>query len=230
MPPTWPHVLATPLHLRMLASDAFPVRMLGLVHLAQRIDAAPLPADAALALSCELLGPRETDAGQTFELRTSATLDGEQAWTGVSTFLARRPRARTAGPRHAASGPAADWTGDAATVALPVGADTGRRYARAAGDWNPIHLWRWSARPFGFDRPIAHGMWTLAAAIGAIDVADPGAACRPRGIDVRFGRPLPMPGVATLRHAPTPDGGRRFEVSARDGGRPHASGTVVPLA
>jgi MaoC like domain len=47
----------------------------------------------------------------------------------------------------------ADW-------AVPQ--DTGRRYAALSGDCNPIHLWPWSARLFGFKKPIAHGMYSVA--------------------------------------------------------------------
>jgi hypothetical protein len=35
-------------------------------------------------------------------------------------------------------------------------------YARLSGDYNPIHLWRWSALLFGQPRPILHGMASAA--------------------------------------------------------------------
>ncbi|MGR5219513.1 MaoC/PaaZ C-terminal domain-containing protein [Vibrio parahaemolyticus] len=37
-----------------------------------------------------------------------------------------------------------------------------RAYARLSGDYNPIHLFNWSARLFGFRRPIMHGMFLVA--------------------------------------------------------------------
>lgn len=40
--------------------------------------------------------------------------------------------------------------------------DAPRAYARLSGDYNPIHLWRWSALLFGQPRPILHGMASAA--------------------------------------------------------------------
>lgn len=37
-----------------------------------------------------------------------------------------------------------------------------RRYAALSGDWNPIHLWQWSARLFGQRGAILHGMASAA--------------------------------------------------------------------
>jgi acyl dehydratase len=40
-------------------------------------------------------------------------------------------------------------------------------YAAASGDLNPLHLDADVARAAGFDRPIAHGMRTMACAVGS---------------------------------------------------------------
>lgn len=40
--------------------------------------------------------------------------------------------------------------------------DAPRAYARLSGDFNPIHLWRWSALLFGQPQPILHGMASAA--------------------------------------------------------------------
>ncbi len=60
-------------------------------------------------------------------------------------------------------------------VGLPLAAewklpgDLGRRYAAASGDRNPIHLHALSAKAFGFPRAIAHGMWTKARCMAALE-------------------------------------------------------------
>ena len=46
--------------------------------------------------------------------------------------------------------------------------DIGVRYARLSMDWNPHHLYPWSARLLGYRAPIAHGLWTLAKTIALI--------------------------------------------------------------
>jgi hypothetical protein len=51
---------------------------------------------------------------------------------------------------------------------MQLKADTGRKYAKVSGDYNPIHLTKWTAKMFGFKQPIAHGMHTLARAVSAI--------------------------------------------------------------
>ena len=55
------------------------------------------------------------------------------------------------------------------TAIWPVGADIGRAYAAVSGDRNPIHCRGSGARLFGFPGPIAHGMWTKAHALAALE-------------------------------------------------------------
>ena len=47
--------------------------------------------------------------------------------------------------------------------------DLGRRYAAISGDYNPIHLGALSAKLFGFKQAIAHGMWSKARCLAALD-------------------------------------------------------------
>jgi acyl dehydratase len=231
MPPTWPHLLATRSHLAILADPAFPVRPLGLVHMAQRIEVLrPLPGSASLDLHCRVAGHRDVPAGQAFDLHTRADAGGEVVWRGVSTYLARRPRAgRSPGARAgSADHPAAGAT----STDLAAAADTGRRYARLSGDWNPIHLWPATARLFGFERAIAHGMWTLASVLGAIDRAQPDSRAHARTVEARFGRPVLLPAGLRLwcDNAPAGPSGLRGAIAFRlepvGGGAAHADGTV----
>lgn len=48
--------------------------------------------------------------------------------------------------------------------------DASRGYAQLSGDYNPIHLWRWSARLFGQPQPILHGMASAALLCQALPV------------------------------------------------------------
>ncbi len=48
--------------------------------------------------------------------------------------------------------------------------DAPRAYARLSGDYNPIHLWRWTARIFGQPQPILHGMASAALLCQALPV------------------------------------------------------------
>ncbi|MCR6492312.1 MaoC/PaaZ C-terminal domain-containing protein [Cellulomonas sp. P24] len=73
------------------------------------------------------------------------------------------------------------------------------RYAGASGDLNPIHWNDRVAREVGLPGVIAHGMFTMGAAIGLVEdwAGDPGAVV---DYQTRFSRPVavPDPGVAVV--------------------------------
>jgi acyl dehydratase len=73
------------------------------------------------------------------------------------------------------------------------------RYAGASGDFNPIHWNDRVARSVGLPDVIAHGMWTMGAAVPVVVdwAGDPGAVV---DYQVRFTRPVPVPdpGSATV--------------------------------
>ncbi|MCC2312600.1 MaoC family dehydratase [Cellulomonas xiejunii] len=73
------------------------------------------------------------------------------------------------------------------------------RYAGASGDFNPIHWNERVATSVGLPGVIAHGMWTMGAAVTVVVdwVGDPGAVV---DYQTRFTRPVPVPdpGEASL--------------------------------
>lgn len=73
------------------------------------------------------------------------------------------------------------------------------RYAGASGDFNPIHWNDAFAAEVGLPGVIAHGMFTMGAAVALVEdwAAGPGAVV---DYQTRFTRPVavPNPGVATL--------------------------------
>jgi acyl dehydratase len=219
LPLTYPHVLAMPLHLAVLTASAFPVRLLGLVHVSNSIARYRQIGDGdALDLRCALTAMRESARGQEFDLVTEALLAGERAWSETSTFLARR-RA----PARANSAPDA--------LSLPVGmrttlwsapADIGRRYARVSGDINPIHLGRLGARLFGFPQAIAHGMWSLARTAATIEAQ----ADRPIAtLNAAFKLPVLLPAQVQL-HTWDEGANCAYVLTDERGARPHLSGAA----
>src|SRR4030081_3826321 len=91
LPITYPHVLATPLHLAMIACEAFPVSLLGVVHTRNRIvQHRPLHIDDAGQIHAWLEGHRDTARGQELDLQTQVLVGGHSVWSETSTFLARR--------------------------------------------------------------------------------------------------------------------------------------------
>jgi len=220
LPITFPHALAGPLHLALLTGQDFPVRVLGLIHLRSRIQAARAIGEREpLDLRCRVEGHRDTERGQEFDVHTEARTGGQVAWSEVQTLLARGHGPR---PPRPAPGPVAPDGAGATTWSLP--ADLGRRYARVSGDYNPIHLSAATARLFGFQRAIAHGMWTLARAAAELQPRVPGGGAV---LEVAFKLPVLLPGQVTFREW-TAGRGAGFAVLDAEGGRPHAVGTFGP--
>jgi acyl dehydratase len=84
-------------------------------------------------------------------------------------------------------------------VTVPVARETLVAYANASGDQNPIHQDEAFAKSVGLPDVIAHGMWTMGAAVPVVVdwAGDPGAVV---DYQVRFTRPVPVPdpGSATV--------------------------------
>ncbi len=226
LPITYPHVLATPLHLAMLASRSFPVRVPGLVHVRNSIcQYRRIADDMRPPIHARLDAHRDTRRGQEFDLITEISVDGKPCWREVMTFLARRARNRSASTDKASSDRSNRSPGKGTVVAtIATGPDLGRRYARIAGDYNPIHLSRLTAGLFGFPAPIAHGMWSLGRCCAEFreviqeEIVD---------ISCNFKQPVLLPGRLELRKAPVVDR-MVFELSDATDGRLHLFGTIRP--
>lgn len=229
VPIAWPHMLAIGMHLSMLASPAFPVSVLGVVHVRNRIvrEQAQDPA-LPMALRSWIEGHRDTERGQEFDLETEATVDGAVTWRETCTFLARAQRmtgarqlvVERAREREREREEAADPTPVRVTrFSAPAG--LGRRYAAVSGDYNPIHLGDLLARPFGFPKAIAHGMWSLARC--AAEVGETQARGRTT-LDVVFRMPVYLPAELTLESRATQ--GRASFTLKDPGGKAHLTGEL----
>lgn len=219
LPPTYPHVLAFGLQVELMARRSFPLPLPGLVHVRNAITVhRAVDAAEPLALRVHADGLRAHPKGAQVDLVAEADAAGEVVWEGRSTYLARGATAPEGAPEPAEP----PGIGDAAPVATwRVDAGTGRRYARVSGDVNPIHLHPWAAKAFGFPRAIAHGMWTAARAVAALQGRLPDALT----YDAVFGMPLLLPSTVELRTAADGDGWR-VEVRGRKG--PHLTGRITP--
>lgn len=217
LPISYPHVLGFSMALELMTARDFPFPLLGLVHLANSFSQIrAIDADEQLELRVSAGDPGEHRRGRTFVLTTEVSSAGQPVWTGRSTYL-HRSGAGSGGPREdpppAPPGPAsARWS---------VPADAGRRYGAVSGDRNPIHLHPLTARLFGFPRPIAHGMWTTARCLAALDARLPAAV----DVSVQFTAPVPLPSTVDFHSGPV-DGGWEFSLHGK-GGRRHLTGTAA---
>ncbi|ALS64530.1 MaoC/PaaZ C-terminal domain-containing protein [Pandoraea apista] len=218
IPPTWPHLLAFPLHMRLMTDRAFPFAMLGMVHLANRIRThASLAAGDRLDFDVRCGPLYAHDKGQVFTVLTTARRDGDRVWTGESLYLRTGVRNALGAPYRAglSANPAL-----VKTASWQVPGDLGRQYARVSGDYNPIHLWPITARLFGFPRPIIHGMWSFARTLAAV-LPNQSISAQHLDLLVEFKTPLLLPGNATLWRDPHSD---VFELRDAAGTVPHLRG------
>lgn len=223
LPVTYPHVLAFPVHMAVLTHRTFPLKLLGLVHVRNEISQhRRIGVDETLDLRVSTGGHREKHNGIEFDLATEATdAAGETVWASTSTMLSRgggsgRRSGRPKKPEDdvPAGGQQSHWRAPA---------DIGRRYARAAGDVNPIHLSALSAKLFGFPCAIAHGMWLKARTAAAIaDAID----SERYSINVAFKKPVLLPGDIHLTYNPT-DSGIDFALVNKGGDVTHMVGDVT---
>lgn len=225
LPVTYPHLLAFPLQVELMAGRSFPLPLPGLVHVANDITVhRPIDAgevlDVAVHAERFVAHPKGAQVDLVAEIRAGGggAAGGERVWDGRSTYLARGARAPGSDAAPEVEPP--PGIDDGAPVATwRVDGDTGRRYASVSGDVNPIHLHPLTAKAFGFPRAIAHGMWTAAHALAALEGRLPEAL----GYRVGFGRPLLLPSTVELRTRAV-DGGWDLDVRSRS--HPHLTGAV----
>jgi hypothetical protein len=220
LPPTYPHMLAFPLHLALMTSGDFPFPAIGLVHIANRIvQHRPIGASELVTVRVWAGEPQPHPRGQQFTIHTTAQIGEEMVWLQESVNL-RRGRGSEDGPTLI-NPPDTQNLPATATWRLP--GDLGRRYGSVSGDMNPIHVHPLSARLFGFPTAIAHGMWTQARCLAALSTELPDAFT----VDAVFKRPILLP--ASVQFAEAREGSElRFGVRDAHKGSPHLDGVVRP--
>ncbi len=223
--PGYLHVLAFPLSMQLLSDPDVPLPMMGMVHIRNRIDVhRPVKVGDVVDLHVRLDGPFEHKSGTTIDVLVEGQVDGAVAMVETTTYLAKgrslpqaKPASEAEREEFIAPHPTALWRLD------PI---IGTRYARASGDYNPIHLSGLAARGFGFPRVIAHGMYCASRSLAAVDVRLPAYRW-----DVTFAKPVLLP--STVGFAITE--GRRheaakFAVFDLKKGRPHVLSEVSELS
>lgn len=242
VPPTYPHILGFPLAMQLMARPDFPFPMLGLVHTGIELTQyRALRPDDRPEISVHAEGPAPHRRGSSFDVVTEARLGGQLVWHSRSTYLCRHRTADTSGEGRSGQGGSRRDDDETAAAPLPLRehwdlpSGLGRRYGRASGDRNPIHLHPLSAKLFGFPRHIAHGMWTFARSLAGTGAAAGGEQLTARA---EFKAPVLLP--STVAHhvdEPTASAGgyrapvrvHRFELRSGEGERQrlHLTGEVT---
>lgn len=233
LPPLFPATWETAACLELFAGLEPPLPLGGFVHLEEETTwLRPLPAGERFRCRVELertervpRGTRMTvtarnwtDAGVLCSQSTLVFLVRTASREDKDTGGARRPREERP--------PLAPEPGWREVARWHLRGSDGRRYARASGDYNPIHLWALTARPFGFRRPILHGYCTEArtahALVEMLWGGDPHALRRLR---IAFRSPLPLPSTAALQVRDGTEG--IFRITDGAGTRLYAEGSFT---
>ena len=120
-------------------------------------------------------------------------------------------------PAPTTSCPAGSPGGSAATsgVGTPL----------SPGDHNPIHLYPLTAKALGFPRQIAHGMWSLARCVAALENRLPDAVT----VDAAFKKPIFLPGTVAFGQDPAEDR-IAFALTSPTSAAPHVVGRSRPAS
>ncbi len=224
LPPTYPHVLAFPLQMAVMADGSFPFGAVGLVHVENRIEQhRRIGIGEELAINVQPTKLQPHPKGRTFSLLTRVTVDGELVWESTSTMLRRGGGDENSSGKGSVAFSTVP-TDTPASAEWRLGGDLGRSYAAVSGDRNPIHMHSLTAKPLGFAGAIAHGMWTKARCLAALDSRLPDSFA----VDVRFRKPILLPGRVEFASAAD---GEEIAFAVRDAKRqtPHLDGRVASL-
>ncbi|MCK0538627.1 MaoC family dehydratase [Alcanivorax quisquiliarum] len=219
LPVTYPHLHAHPLFMSLLLHEDFPFAAMGLVHVRNRITQyRRINEREQLDVECSFGELVQVEKGYEFSILTHVSTGGELVWESESTMFRRGGgsgggQSRKTPPETTPAENFEEWK---------VPADAGRRYGAVSGDRNPIHLYPLTAKLFGFKRQIVHGMWSKARCLAALHGQLPDGAFT---VDVQFKLPMFIPATVKFVQEDAADG-IDFRLLAKDGVKPHLTGTI----
>jgi acyl dehydratase len=222
LPATYPHMAAFALHMTLMTDTAFPFAPMGLVHLRNTIrQHRPIGVDEAFDVTVHAADLRPHPKGSLIDIVTEVSTAGELVWDEVTTLFSRHK----GGSAETTPSPLGGIEAPDGVVHWKLAGDLGRRYGAVSGDRNPIHLHPLTAKAFGFPSNIAHGMWTLARSLSAVQNRLPDAY----EVDVEFRKPILLPGTVVFGSR---SDGANLLIGVKGARKPvtHLVGRVVPTA
>lgn len=200
MPLTYPFILTFPLVMKLMVSKGFPFAAVGSVHAENVIEQfRPISVTEPLDIAVHAENMREHRKGLLVDLVSEVNVGRELVWRQTSTFLHQQRTSLSGQPKPE---PKEEEIPLVPTSTLRVDQKVIDRYAAVSGDRNPIHVSTLGAKAFGFPKTIAHGMWSAAATLSAVEGRIPGKAT----YAVRFGKPVLLPSSLSLYAQHVADG------------------------
>lgn len=250
------HALIMPIQMELMAADDFPLPMMGLVHTENTYrEISPVTLGGKVDIAVKVAAFRAHRSGTEVVLESTVTssTSGATLVEEQSVYLAKGVRLKEAegfeevqAQREAIKSGAETIKREQFKVPFPtaqwkLAGNTGRKWAKVSGDWNPIHITSVSAKALGMPAAIAHGMYTASRALAEAQVL-PGQSYE---FQISFGAPVVLPTTINVALTHTGDGagaahnltegssniGRAVNIVAwdRKKKRPHFTGSVRPL-
>ncbi len=218
------HMLAFPLHMELMTDARFPFPAIGSVHLENVITQhRPVAIGETVSLSLRADDLRASTKGRAWDMNVVGQVGDEVVWESVSTYLRVGKGDSNSGDPGAK--PISTFAAvDAQGPVWSIPGNTGRSYAAVSGDRNPIHLYPLTAKALGFPRHIAHGMWSKARCIAALENRLPDRV----RVEVGFKKPIFLPGKARFG-AEANATGWAFALVDPKSGAPHLLGRTTAL-
>lgn len=192
--PGVPQIVAFSMQLKLLLQPGFPFPLLGLVHIANRIvQYRPLRADQPLSVEVYFTGVERTAKGWECTVCTDVYQMGTLVWQSLASQLSRKPQERSNSSSNKKF-QSLDLSVTECISRLSLPDHLGRQYARLSGDFNPIHLYSFTAKFFGFAGHIAHGMWTKSRCLSELITSDTHSF----EVSTDFKRPVFLPAEVEL--------------------------------
>ncbi|MFT7403254.1 MaoC family dehydratase [Zhongshania sp.] len=216
------HVQVFRLQMKMMLGKEFPLSPMGCVHLSNTIIQHRLiSSNEVLRLRCKIADNKVTDKGYEFTFHCEAFSGEELVWEDTSRYLSRAKTNVTGGPKAVRAEPRTY----AQSLPIDISRRDARKYSRASGDFNPIHLHDLSAKLLGFKRMVIHGMWSKAACLAALSGVIKETAYR---CHVDFKTPIFLPVSVRLDYEAN-GANLDFELRDKKGVKPHLIGHIQPL-
>jgi len=214
------HMLAFPLHMAIMTEGSFPFPAIGTVHLENSITQhRRVGLGELVSLTARAENLRSHAKGRLFDINVSVRADDEVIWESTSSYL-------RIGKGDRENGDPGTTFNEVPAGGIPwkLPEDLGRRYGAISGDRNPIHLYPLTAKAFGFPRHIAHGMWSKARCVAAIENRLPDAV----RVEVGFKKPIFLPGTVSFGTLER-ETGYDFSLRNAKDDSPHLLGRTVSL-
>lgn len=221
VPATFIHAYIFPLHTQLLCQPEVPFPLPGLIHFANSIKQhRPLYIGEEFSVVCKFGNLIAHEKGQAFEVESYIEVNGKRIWEDISIYLYKGKEG---------IGEVLDWqqpelTENCIKESWSLHQNLGIEYAIASGDFNPIHLHPISAKLFGFERHIIHGMWSAGKILSQLEKR----MSQSFEFTVSFKVPIYLPASVIFRYEKT-DTGFDFDIVNNTQEKPHLKGYIKNL-